>query len=609
MKNCFCALVSVYYEDVFFNTAGNTFMNDLPEFRALGVAEELIPALCAKNFQTPSAIQQLAIPLLLSGEKDLIGQALTGTGKTAAFGLPVIQSVEPGNIPRALILAPTRELSIQISDELKSLCGGKPLRIVPFFGGQLITIQLDELKKGVDIAVGTPGRIMDLYRRGKLVLDRLQFAILDEADEMLDMGFIDDIREILSLTNPDKRMLMFSATMPPEIMEIAAEFMRPEYEIARAGDAGATNTDLTEQYFHEVKREHKLDALMRLIDANLELYAMVFCRTRADVDEVTEKLHARGYRAEALHGEISQAQRLRVINSFKKRKFPLLIATDVAARGIDINDLTHVINYSLPQNSDIYIHRIGRTGRAGRHGVAVSFVTPGERRKLKFIEKDIGNEIPQKKLPEIADIIEAKKQQFSESVALLLETGEADAYLNFAEELCTLGSHPAEAVAAILKLHFKNELLPESYHEFGAKAKRDESSMKKLLLFAGRADGVTVPDLLRMICDKTGIKSNQLGKIICRADKTFINAEVVDAEKILKAFAGNKEWRFKYDEPREMRGNKGGKGNREYNVSKEQTAESSRKEGKEKRIPGKKKVKTHKPLREEFFKWIAESDE
>lgn len=568
-------------------------MNDLPEFRALGIADEFIPALIAKNFQSPSAIQSLAIPLLLSGEKDLIGQALTGTGKTAAFGLPVIQTITPGQSkPQALILSPTRELSIQIADELRSLAGNKPLRIVPLYGGQLITIQMDELKRGVDIAVGTPGRIMDLYRRGKIALDALQFAILDEADEMLDMGFIDDIREILALTNPDKRMLMFSATMPPEIMEIAAEFMRPEYEIARTGNAGATNTDLTEQYWHEVKREHKLHALTRLIDANSDLYAMVFCRTRADVDEVTEKLHAQNYRAEALHGEISQAQRLRVINGFKKRKFPLLIATDVAARGIDVNDLTHVINYSLPQNSEIYIHRIGRTGRAGRHGVAVSFVTPGEKRKLKFIEKDIGNEIPRRELPTVADIIENKKQLFAENIALLLETGEAEAYLNFAEELCTLGSHPAEALAAMLKMHFKNELLAESYQQFSTPEKKDQSNMKKLLLFAGRADGITVPELLREICDRTGIRSNQLGKIICSADKTFINAEPADAEKILKAFAKDKEWRFKYDEPLEKRTGK----------PKEKSIPRGEK------TPKKKKVKTHKPLREEFFKWIADSE-
>ena len=574
-------------------------MSILPDFQALGVSEKLLPALAAKGFETPSAIQKLTIPILLSGEKDLIGQALTGTGKTAAFGLPIIQSLIPAEYPRALILAPTRELSIQISDELKSLAAGSNLRITPFFGGQLITLQFEELKRGVDIAVGTPGRIMDLFRRGKLKLDALQFAVLDEADEMLDMGFIDDIREILSVTNPDKRMLMFSATMPQEILDVAGEFMRPNYGIANAGGAEATNTELTEQYFHEVRREHKLDALMRLIDANSDLYAMVFCRTRADVDEVTEKLHAKGYRVEALHGEISQAQRLRVINGFKKRKFPLLIATDVAARGIDVNDLTHVINYSLPQNSDIYIHRIGRTGRAGRHGIAVSFATPGELRKIKLIEKDIGTAIPKKKLPEISDIIEAKKEKFTEQIALLLETGEAEAYLNFAEELCTLGGHPAEALAAMLKIYFKNELLESSYREFAAnKPERpDNSDMKKLLLFAGRADGITVPELLQEIGERTNIRSSQLGKIICRADKTFINAKVEDAEKILKAFRNDRQWRFKYDEPRENRRRKADKSEPEAVVSPE----------KNNSVEKRKNPRKNQNLREDFFRWI-ESD-
>ena len=318
------------------------------------------------------------------------------------------------------------------------------------------------------------------------------------------------------------------------------------------------------------------------------------CRTRADVDEVTEKLHAQNYRAEALHGEISQAQRLRVINGFKKRKFPLLIATDVAARGIDVNDLTHVINYSLPQNSEIYIHRIGRTGRAGRHGVAVSFVTPGEKRKLKFIEKDIGSEIPRRELPSVTDIIENKKQLFAENIALLLENKEVEAYLNFAEELCTLGGHPAEALAAMLKMYFKNELLPESYQQFEVPAKKDPDNMKKLLLFAGRNDGITVPDLLREICDRTGIRSTRLGKIICRADKTFIHAENNDAEKILKAFAKDKKWHFKYDEPFEKRSAK--EKSKDRNFPEKSAAKK------------KKKVKTHKPLREEFFKWIAESE-
>ncbi len=573
-------------------------MSILPDFQAIGISEKLLPALAAKGFETPSAIQKLTIPILLSGEKDLIGQALTGTGKTAAFGLPIIQSLVPSDHPQALILAPTRELSIQISDELKSLAAGSDLRIAPFFGGQLITLQFDELKRGVDIVVGTPGRVMDLYRRGKLKLDALLFAVLDEADEMLDMGFIDDIREILSVTNPDKRMLMFSATMPQEILDVAGEFMRPDYGIANAGGAEATNTKLTEQYFHEVRREHKLDALMRLIDANSDLYAMVFCRTRADVDEVTEKLHAKGYKVEALHGEISQAQRLRVINGFKKRKFPLLIATDVAARGIDVNDLSHVINYSLPQNSDIYIHRVGRTGRAGRHGVAVTFATPGELRKVKLIEKDIGTPIPKRKLPEISDIIEGKKEKFTEQIALLLETGDAEAYLNFAEELCTLGGHPAEALAAMLKLYFKDELLESSYREFAAnKPERpDDSGMKKLLLFAGRADGITVPELLREICDRTNVRSNQLGKIICRADKTFINAAPDDAEKILKAFRNDRQWRFKYDEPREARRKKTEKNAKVPAPVQEETVTEKKKKTPRKR----------QNLREDFFRWIED---
>ncbi len=584
-------------------------MNELPEFQAIGVCDELIPALFAKGFETPSDIQKLTIPTLLSGEKDLIGQALTGTGKTAAFGLPIIQILEKSDHPQALILAPTRELSIQISDELKSLAAGKDLRIVPFFGGQLITIQLAELKNGVDIAVGTPGRIMDLHRRGKLKLDALQFAVLDEADEMLDMGFVDDIREILSLTNPDKRMLMFSATMPEEIMAIAGEFMRPGYDIAKAGGAGSTNIDLTEQYFHEVKRENKIDALCRLLDADSEMYAMIFCRTRADVNDVAEKLNARGYRVEALHGEISQAQRLRVINGFKKRRFSLLIATDVAARGIDVNDLTHVINFSLPANAETYIHRIGRTGRAGRHGVAVTFVTPGERRKIKFIEKDINSPIPQKKLPEISDIINAKKEKFSEMLALLIETGDANDYLNFAEELCTLGGHPAEALAAVLKIHFKNELLASSYRDFTAvKEKHDDSGMKKLHLFAGRADGITVPELLAEICERTGVRGNQLGKIICRADKTFINAAPADAEKILKAFRNDREWRFKYDEPREERRKKKFAADDAKSVP--ETAEKKLPGKKrEKRSAGKKEKAPRKPLREEFMKWIADAEE
>jgi len=565
-------------------------MSDCTAFQELGVSERFVPALSAKGFENPTAIQKLAIPLLLSGEKDLIGQALTGTGKTAAFGLPVLQELErsrTNGAPGALILSPTRELSLQIAAELDSLQTEKRLRIVTLYGGQPVPVQLSLLRRGVDIAVGTPGRIMDLHRRGALKLDQLRFAVLDEADEMLDMGFVEDIREILQTTNADKRMLMFSATMPQEIMAIAETFMRPGYQIARA-EKEPVNLSLTEQYCCEVRREEKLMALTRLIDAITDLYALVFCRTRADVDEVTEQLTSAGIAAEALHGEISQAQRLRVIEAFKKRKFPLLIATDVAARGIDVNDLSHVINYSLPQNSETYIHRIGRTGRAGKHGVAISFFTSRERRKMKGIEHDVGCPIPLRKLPEVSEIVEAKKQALSETIVQqLAEEKNYACYLDFAEELCTLAEHPAQIVSLLLQMHFGEKLLRP--------AKAAAPEWKKLLLFAGRATGLTLPDLLREIADRAGVRGGALGKITCRADKTWIEALPADAERILRAFKHDENFRFKMDDGRDERKKK------ERRETKQPTGEAGK--------SAKPFKRPKKPLREEFMQWISETDE
>ena len=584
-------------------------MSNLENFTALGVADYLIPALLEKGFKEPTDIQSLAIPLLLSGEKDIIGQALTGTGKTAAFGLPILQVLERGSVPQALILAPTRELSIQISAELESLQGSKHLRIATFFGGQAIPIQLGILKKGVDIAVGTPGRIMDLHRRGVLKLDQLQFAVLDEADEMLDMGFVDDIREILSLTNSDKRMLMFSATMPQEIMDIAKEFMRPDFEIARAA-VNATNTELTEQIFHEVKREDKIDALARVIESMPDIYALVFCRTRADVDEVTEKLSALKYHVEALHGEISQAQRLRVIENFKKRKFPVLIATDVAARGIDVNDLNCVVNFSMPQNAETYIHRIGRTGRAGKHGLAITFVTPREQRKFKQIEDAVGNRIEKRKLPSEVEIIEAKKNLIAEQIAKLTsEEGGCDAYLNFAEQLCACADHPAQVVSALLKLHFGDKL-----NKIPGFSKPE---MTKLLLFAGRVNGLTLPMLLQTISEEAGVRGSALGKIIIKADKTFIEAQPKDADRILATFKDDPELRFKIDDGRDEKRKKGAASKADKpqrnKPSRRERREMERAEKAEKSgspVPEEKKSRTkRKPLREDFWNWLENSEE
>ena len=519
-------------------------MSDLDNFRALGVSEPVLKALRAKGFEAPTPIQVLTIPKLLEGRVDLIGQAQTGTGKTAAFGIPIIELTQPGREkPQALILSPTRELSIQIAEELNSLKGSGKLRIAPFYGGQAIEVQLQRLRDGVDVVIGTPGRIMDLMNRGKLDFSELAFAVLDEADEMLDMGFVDDIRTILRATGKNKRTLMFSATMPPEILASAEGFMR-EYEVIRT-DAERLSTDLTDQIYFEVRREDKFEALSRIIDMEEDLYALVFCRTRNDVDELVEKLKLRGYRVEALHGDIAQAQRIRVINQFKSRKFKILVATDVAARGIDVNDLTHVINYSMPQGTEAYVHRIGRTGRAGKCGTAITFVTPAEYRKLTMIRREANTEIRREELPQGKDVVELKKQRVSELVTEVIAGGKHADYVGFARELIAAGGDPAEVLAAVLQLRFQGELLPQNYQDFDVPKKQDRKTWEseaddhgktRLFIGVGRQDGFGAVRMLELLWEKARIRRNRVGRIDCFDRFSFVNVGFEDAETILKAF-------------------------------------------------------------------------
>ena len=533
-------------------------MDNLEKFRALGISECVLEALAQKGFVEPSPIQELTIPMLKNGEKDVVGQAQTGTGKTAAFGIPIIDTLERSeNGPQALILSPTRELSIQIADELNSLKGNSPLRIAPFYGGQYIGLQLRKLEEGVDIVIGTPGRIIDLMERGKLNWEALRFAVLDEADEMLDMGFVDDIKQILSQTPADKRMLMFSATMPEEILAIAEQFMRPGYEIVRTQNE-TVSTELAEQFYYVVKRENKLAALSRILDMENDLYAMIFCKTKTDVDDLVEALLPRGYLVDALHGDIAQTQRTRVISNFKSRRFPILIATDVAARGIDVNDLTHVINFSIPQSPEAYVHRIGRTGRAGKHGTAITFVTPGEVRTLNRIRKTINADIRKGTLPTLEEVIESKKQYFAGSMRQLIEEDKHKRYLSFAEELLTLCDHPAEMIAAMLESRFKDELSAEGKIDFLLKKEKekpernskrekkfsgdetvaDERNTARIRFGIGKDDGVMVPEILAMIFKETGIRGVNLGRIDCFPDATYVSASPEDARKIFSSFRG-----------------------------------------------------------------------
>ena len=430
-------------------------------FEGLGLSEEMLNSIKMKGFEEPTEIQSKIIPLILANKTDLIGQAQTGTGKTAAFGLPILDLLTSNSKKiQALVLVPTRELAIQVSDEINSLRGKKNIHVAPIYGGQSYETQFRRLNKGVDIIVGTPGRMIDHLNRKSLNVDGVSFVVLDEADEMLNMGFIDDIEDILSRTNKNRRTLLFSATMPPRIMELAKKYMG-KHEIIRTIKSGQT-TELTEQKYFEVKEADKFDALCRIIDTTSEFYGLVFCRTKTDVDNVSSKLLDRGYDAEGLHGDISQNIREKILGKFRKKQVNILAATDVAARGLDIDELTHVINYSLPQDPEAYLHRIGRTGRAGKEGTAITFVTPDEFRKLRFIKTITQTEIRKERIPQIHEVIDFKKTKILTEVNSLIEYGTGANYIMLAQELL-MNNSAEEVVAALLKFNFQNELEEGSY--------------------------------------------------------------------------------------------------------------------------------------------------
>lgn len=433
------------------------------KFSDLGIAPDILAAIRSKGFETPTPIQARTIPLLISGERDIVAQAQTGTGKTAAFGIPMLQRITPGlGKVQAIVLAPTRELANQVCEELNSLAAGRDVKILPIYGGQDISVQLRALKNGVDVVVATPGRAIDHLNRKTLRLDNVRFVILDEADEMLNMGFLDDIETILGFVPEERRMLLFSATMPAPILRLAKRFMGQYDEVKVASKQDSAPN--VEQVFYEVAEKDKLRALKRLIDTEAEFYALVFCRTRAGCDRLAKKLSKTGLDVEALHGDVSQNQRERIMEKFKRGQNSILIATDVAARGIDVNDLTHVINFDLPDNPEVYVHRIGRTGRAGKTGKAISFVSQGEFGKIRHIMRTTRTDISKKTLPSGQEVVEAKYAAIKEKV---FETAEADlpqAYHTLAKELLASGK-PASLLAAMLYEHFGTRLSASDYPE------------------------------------------------------------------------------------------------------------------------------------------------
>lgn len=438
-------------------------MTNYKIFEELGLSEELLNYIQKKGFKKPTEVQQLAIPNLLENNKDLIVQAQTGTGKTAAFALPIVQLIDQSNSDvQAIVLAPTRELAVQVKDEIDSLCVGSNIRTVTIYGGQAIETQFKALKKGPQIVVGTPGRVIDHLRRKTLSLADVRHLILDEADEMLNMGFIEDLELILSKTNPDKRTCMFSATMPKRICELAKNYMKSAEVLKVEGQK--ISTDKIEQQYIKVKSKDKTEALCRFLEYEYNSHSIIFCRTRADVDSLAKELNGRGFLCQGIHGEITQSQREKTLQSFREKHLKALIATDVAARGIDVSDVTHVINYSIPNDPETYIHRIGRTARAGKRGRAVTFIIPSEYGKLMFIQRITKMNIDQAELPEIEDVIERKKRKFESDLAKTDPNDIGDHYYNWAKALHA-SYHPSILSAFLLKQIFGKNMDPKSFAE------------------------------------------------------------------------------------------------------------------------------------------------
>ncbi len=444
----------------------------MEQFKALGLSDVTLAALAKKGYEVPTPIQAATIPLLLEGKHDVIGQAQTGTGKTAAFGLPILERLIDGaHHVQAIILTPTRELAIQVAEEIYSFRGERNLRILTVYGGSPIGPQITQLRRGVDVVVGTPGRVIDMLERGALKCDKLSYFVLDEADEMLNMGFADDIEAIFAQTNAEKSVLLFSATMPERISKLASSYMR-DHKIVKVAKQNLI-TELTDQIYFEVYERDKLEALCRILDRETDFYGFVFCNTKNDVDTLTAHLNDRGYRAEALHGDIAQTQREKILNKFKKKQATVLLATDVAARGIDVSNLSHVINYGLPNDPESYVHRIGRTGRAGNKGIAISLVSPNDIRKLAFIKRLAKAEIRREKVPAISEVLRSKRTKIYNSIIDVMQNNECTDYVTIAANLLEKGE-PQMIMAAILQYTFQDALRPENYNDIKEVATRNE---------------------------------------------------------------------------------------------------------------------------------------
>ncbi len=509
------------------------------QFSQLGISEEIQRAVSEMGFEEATAIQALSIPLILGG-RDIIGQSQTGTGKTAAFGIPAIESIDIKRpfTTQVLILCPTRELAVQACDEIRKFAKYKPgIKTVPIYGGQPIDRQIKLLRAGAPIVVGTPGRIMDLMRRKVLKLQNIKMIVLDEADEMLNMGFIEDIETILMDVPEERQTILFSATMPPAIIGITKRF-QTNPEMLKLSHQQLT-VPTTDQYYFEVPRGKKIDVLCNALDMYNPHRSIVFCNTKKQVDELQSEMQTRGYMAAGLHGDMKQTARTQVLNAFKAGKLEVLLATDVAARGIDVEDVEAVFNFDIPQDEEYYVHRIGRTGRAGKSGQAFTFVAGrAQLQALQEIQRFTGKKIVCKPLPTNADINESRQNKMVQEIKNSLEGGDLSQYAPIVSLLMDEDYNSLDIAAALIKIVFKDkvpapqaEVVEDSYAEEG---------MARLRVNVGRYHNISVNHILGAVAGQSGLPGKAIGKIDLGEKYSFFEVPKSEAQAVIKSMTGCK---------------------------------------------------------------------
>lgn len=525
----------MYYQKVK-NKKGWYF--DLMKFDELNIDERILRAIEDMGFEEASPIQARAIPSVCAG-RDVVGQAQTGTGKTAAYAIPMLQKINPDlKKVQAVVLCPTRELAVQVAEEIRKLAKYmSDIKVLPIYGGQEIVRQIKSLKTGVQIVVGTPGRVMDHMRRKTVKFDEVSLVVLDEADEMLDMGFREDMETILTDTPESRQTVMFSATMPKEIKEIAAKFQKDAENIK------VVRKELTveniDQFYYEVRPKNKTEVLCRLIDIYNPRLSVVFCNTKRQVDELISELKGRGYFADGIHGDMKQQQRDRVMDDFRSGKTEILIATDVAARGIDVDGVDIVFNYDLPQDEEYYVHRIGRTGRAGREGLALSFISGKEVYKLKDIERYCKTKVYAKPIPSLDDVKNTKIDVMFDKIRTTIEEGGLSDMIEIVENHVNAEDYTSmDLAAALLKMMMGDALdrddVVEEIH-FDMDNDDNKNRMVRLFINVGKKDKIKPANILGAIAGESGIPGKLVGSIDMMDNYTFVEVPAKHAERVLKA--------------------------------------------------------------------------